>query len=103
MQKIFEEILENLNKERKSFGIGIANGNEYIKADDAIKIVERAMRRMKDETHFTDTEYRILLKALGRERKVCEMVDRDCGDHKLIHIMNSIETKIKRIQYRNFI
>ena len=50
--------------------------------------------------YFTDPEYRILLKALSRERKVCEKVDMDCGyDHKLILIMNSIEKKIKDIQY----
>lgn len=49
---------------------------------------------------FTDEEYRILLKALSREREVCEKVDMDCGDdHKLIRIMNGIEKKIKDIQY----
>lgn len=57
---------------------------------------------MADETYFTDTEYRILLSALRREREVCEMVDKDCGDHKLIRIMNSIDRKIKRIQYENY-
>lgn len=51
-------------------------------------------------TYFTDSEYRILLKALSREREVCEKVDMDCGEeHKLIRIMNSIEKKIKDIQY----
>lgn len=50
--------------------------------------------------YFTDPEYRIVLKALNREREICERVDRDCGDdHKLILIMNSIEKKIKDIQY----
>ena len=50
--------------------------------------------------YFTDPEYRILLKALSREREICQKVDRDCGDdHKLIHIMNGIEKKIKDIQY----
>ena len=54
-----------------------------------------------DEKHFfTDSEYRILIKALSREREVCEKVDSDCGeDHKLIRVMNSIEKKIKDIQY----
>lgn len=56
---------------------------------------------MPKETYFTDSEYRILLSALSREREVCEMVDKDCGDHKLIHIMNSISRKIKNIQYKN--
>lgn len=46
---------------------------------------------------FTDEEYRILLAALGRERKVCEIADGK--DHMLQHIMNSIEGKIKRLQY----
>lgn len=49
---------------------------------------------------FTDGEYRILLKVLSREREVCEKIDKDCRDeHKLIRIMNSIERKIKDIQY----
>lgn len=30
--------------------------------------------------YFTDPEYRILLKALSREREICKKVDRDCGD-----------------------
>lgn len=50
--------------------------------------------------YFTDQEYRILLVALRREREVCEKVDKDCSEeHKLIHIMNSIEKKIRNIQY----
>lgn len=57
-------------------------------------------QKSDEKNFFTDSEYRILLKALSREREVCEKVDRDCGeDHKLIHMMNSIEKKIKDIQY----
>lgn len=57
-------------------------------------------QKSREEHLFTDEEYRILLKALSREREVCEKVDRDCGDdHKLIHIMNGIEKKVKEIQY----
>ena len=52
------------------------------------------------EKYFTDSEYRILLRALSREKEVCEQVDKDCGEeHKLIRIMNSIEKKIKNVQY----
>ena len=52
------------------------------------------------QKYFTDSEYRILLRALSREREVCEQVDKDCGEeHKLIRIMNSIERKIKSVQY----
>lgn len=57
-------------------------------------------QKSDEKAFFADEEYRILLKALSREREVCEKVDRDCvDDHKLIHIMNSIEKKIKDIQY----
>lgn len=52
------------------------------------------------KNYFSDEEYRIILSALGRERKVCERVDKDCSEkHKLIHIMNSIEKKIHNLQY----
>lgn len=52
------------------------------------------------KTYFTDEEYRILFKALSREREICERVDRDCGgEHKLIRIMDSIERKVRNIQY----
>lgn len=52
------------------------------------------------DKYFTDAEYRILLKALQREREVCEKVDKDCGEeHKLIHIMDNIEEKIHQMQY----
>lgn len=57
-------------------------------------------QKSDEKQFFTDEEYRILLKALSREREICERVDRDCGDdHKLIRIMNSIEKKVKEIQY----
>lgn len=57
-------------------------------------------QKNRKEHLFTDEEYRILLKALSREREVCEKVDSDCGDeHKLIRIMDSIERKVKKIQY----
>ena len=52
------------------------------------------------ETYFTDEEYRLVLRALSRERDVCKKVDEDCGeDHKLIRLMNVIDKKIKHIQY----
>ena len=57
-------------------------------------------QKSREEHLFTDEEYRILLKALSREREVCEKVDKDCGDeHKLIRIMDSIERKVRNIQY----
>lgn len=57
-------------------------------------------QKSREEHLFTDEEYRILLKALSRERDACKKADVDCGDdHKLIRIMNGIEKKIKDIQY----
>lgn len=56
---------------------------------------------MKESRYFTDDEYRILLSALSRERQVCEKVDAECGGEKnLSMIMDSIERKIKTIQYK---
>lgn len=57
-----------------------------------------ALSAVEPEKIFTDDEYRILLSALSRERKVCEKVSEDCSDKKLIHIVKRIEKKIKAIQ-----
>lgn len=56
---------------------------------------------MKESKYFTDDEYRILLSALSRERKVCEKIDNECeGNKNLTMIMDSIERKIKMVQYK---
>lgn len=56
---------------------------------------------MKESKYFTDDEYRILLSALSRERKVCEKIDNECeGNKNLTMIMDSIERKIKTVQYK---
>lgn len=56
---------------------------------------------MKELKYFTDDKYRILLSALSRERQVCEKVDNECEDEKsLTMIMDSIERKIKAVQYK---
>lgn len=55
---------------------------------------------MAKETYFTDQEYRLVLSGLGRERKVCEKVEKDFpGDNNLLIMMNSIEKKVKQMQY----
>ena len=50
----------------------------------------------------TDDEYRLLLSAISRERKVCEEIDNDkvlCSNTKmLVPIVNKIERKIMDIQ-----
>lgn len=50
---------------------------------------------------FTDEEYRILLSALSRERKLCEEIDKRF-EHgiPIVPIVDSIERKIKAIQYK---
>ena len=54
-----------------------------------------------NKLNFTDDEYRILLSALSRERQVCKKVDNECeGDKNLTMIMDSIERKIKAVQYK---
>lgn len=53
----------------------------------------------QQNSFFTDEEYRILLSALGRERKVCEQIVAKDDDKDLLRIMSSIEHKIKCIQY----
>lgn len=56
---------------------------------------------MKESRYFTDDEYRILLMALRRERSVCERIDAKYKDGKsLTMIMDSIERKIKAVQYK---
>lgn len=77
--------------------------NEHLSTmDKDYRLVREFIKSQKNnEKHFfTDEEYRILLKALSREREVCENVEMNRGDdHKLIRIMNEIEKKIKDIQY----
>lgn len=52
------------------------------------------------KTYCSDSEYRILLAALGRERKLCEKIEKEfTGTVNLIDIMNSIDKKIRSIQY----
>ena len=66
---------------------------------DYLKRVQ-AGRNGKGNNYFSDEEYRILLSALGREKEVCKKVDRDCGgEPKLLHIMESIERKVAKMQY----
>lgn len=53
------------------------------------------------DTYFTDQEYRLVLAALKRERKVCEETMRESNknDVDLLELMNNIDKKINHIQY----
>ena len=50
---------------------------------------------------LTDTEQRIFLKAISREREVCQKVDDEYSDDNskvsLVRVCNSIERKVKKI------
>ena len=50
---------------------------------------------------LTDTEQRIFLKAINREREVCQKVDDEYSDDdskvSLVRVCNSIERKVKKI------
>lgn len=48
-----------------------------------------------DTNKLTDTEQRIFLKAIDRERKICEEVDKTPGEVNLVAVCNSIERKVK--------
>lgn len=50
---------------------------------------------------LTDTEQRIFLKAIRREREICQKVDDEYSDNdskvSLVRVCNSIERKVKKI------
>ena len=57
--------------------------------------------RVEEVTYFTDEEYRILLSALTKERKLCKEVDeRFKHGVPLVPIVDSIERKLNAIQYK---
>lgn len=52
---------------------------------------------------LTDTEQRIFLKAMSREREVCQKVDDEYSDDtkvSLVEVCDSIERKVKKIWER---
>ena len=65
----------------------------YEALDMAIKALEIEL--------LTDTEQRIFLKAISREREVCRKVDDEYADDdskiSLVKVCNSIERKVKKI------
>lgn len=69
----------------------VKNLNEAL--DMAIKALEIEL--------LTDTEQRIFLKAINREREVCRKVDDEYSDDdskvSLVRVCSSIERKVKKI------
>lgn len=97
------ELQEQIKWLEEQVAILTPSGSEAYEVPESILKMLKEINAEKFETDkspqplFSDEEYRILLAALGRERKVCEIADGK--DHMLQHIMNSIEGKIKRLQY----
>lgn len=62
--------------------------------------VDMAIRALEIEL-LTDKEQRIFLKAINREREVCQKVDDEYSDDdskvSLVRVCNSIERKVKKI------
>lgn len=71
----------------------VHNGNYAEHIDMAIKALEIEL--------LTDREQRIFLKAINREREVCQKVDDEYSDNdskvSLVKVCNSIERKVKKI------
>ena len=85
------EILEECWRYAKTYKYTDAEIREAF--DMAIKALEIEL--------LTDKEQRIFLKAISREREVCQKVDDEYSDDdskvSLVKVCNSIERKVKKI------
>lgn len=95
------------------------NENEGMTNEEAIKILKQFRDRQGNSSDdieafnlaingleielLTDTEQRIFLKAMNRERKVCQLVDDTCivyvkdSNVSLVEVCDSIKRKVKKI------
>ena len=77
----------------------------YIFFCEALDMAIEALSQSKKEI-LTDTEKRIFLSAMGRERRVCEQLEKESAhipaDRKipLIPIVDEIERKVKTVLWR---
>ena len=73
-------------------------------ADDIAEALDMAISALEIEL-LTDSEQRIFLKAMSREREVCQKVDDEFADDfadddtnvSLVRVCNEIERKVKKI------
>jgi hypothetical protein len=94
-----EEAINTL-KDLKSY-YNDKNEDSYVGFDnednEAIDLAIKAL----DIELLTDTEQRIFLKAMSREREICQKVDNQFLDDdstvSLVKVCNSIERKVKKI------
>lgn len=72
----------------------------YYHNEVGIEALDLAIKALEIEL-LTDTEQRIFLKAMSRERAVCRKVDDEYADDdskvSLVKVCNSIERKVKKI------
>ena len=72
----------------------------YYHNEVGIEALDLAIKALEIEL-LTDTEQRIFLKAISREREVCQKVDDEYSDDdskvSLVRVCNSIERKVKKI------
>lgn len=72
----------------------------YDKVMKRVEAFDMAIKALEIEL-LTDTEQRIFLKAINREREVCQKVDDEYSDDdskvSLVKVCNSIERKVKKI------
>lgn len=109
--KIVIELDEILYGEFLTYGIVGLNVDNQIEISKAIKngtpLPEHhglAIKALEIEL-LTDKEQRIFLKAINREREVCQKVDDEYSDKysdndskvSLVKVCNSIERKVKKI------
>lgn len=83
--------------------IAIEDSKEHIRFcfdGKGIEALDLAIKALEIEL-LTDTEQRIFLKAISREREVCQKVDDEYSDDdskvSLVKVCNSIERKVKKI------
>lgn len=74
--------------------------NEKADPIDMAEVFDLAIKALEIEL-LTDKEQRIFLKAMSREREVCQKVDDEYSDDdskvSLVKVCNSIERKVKKI------
>ena len=91
--KIFKEVREEVIAKETEL-------SRQVFENLGIKAIDLAIKALEIEL-LTDKEQRIFLKAINREREVCQKVDDEYSDNdskvSLVKVCNSIERKVKKI------
>ena len=88
------------NKQNRRCAINYLNELKASTRGYSVEWLDMAIKALEIEL-LTDTEQRIFLKAINREREVCKKVDDEYSDDDskvlLVKVCNSIERKVKKI------